>query len=233
MGRPRCRCSWMAGPDLDPVAGQDRDRPPAQTTRLVLPGPARVGRWNAAGRRWPGGEGELAERGRTAAALGAWLVFEDEADLWITLPTHLTRGPPRPHPGRARAGPFPPPLIGRGPGGHKPGEPSRPSSDTRLDDSKSRLDRLPRPHPVRTPAARRPIVLVSVRYCGAPAWPTRIRRPTGPDHRRPARLMPAPLPASSPSSHDDITHSRSVSHTSVPTRPLGRVGTDERELTQI
>jgi transposase len=36
------------------------------------------------------GEGDLAERGRTAAALGAWIVFEDEAGMSMTPPIART-----------------------------------------------------------------------------------------------------------------------------------------------
>lgn len=62
----------------------------AQVARLELPG-SRPPR-DPAGRGRGGrlGEGDLAPGGRTVAALGAWLVFEDEAGFSITPPTTRT-----------------------------------------------------------------------------------------------------------------------------------------------
>lgn len=93
----------LAGPGLDAVPDQGPDRTlvpqelhgagsggVAQTARLDLPGSrSPCGR----GGRGPGGrlgEGDLAPGGRTAAALGAWLAFEDEAGFSLTPPVSGT-----------------------------------------------------------------------------------------------------------------------------------------------
>ncbi len=107
--------------------------------------PATAGTLSSSGSSWVTcgrlGEGDLAERGRTAAALDAWLVFDDEAGFSMTPPTTRTWSRRGHTPtvwvrGRSRRR-----LSVAALACHKPSQPSqlihRPHADTRLDERKS------------------------------------------------------------------------------------------------
>jgi catechol 2,3-dioxygenase-like lactoylglutathione lyase family enzyme len=85
--------SRIKNPDRAPVPQElhrARGGSPAEGAWLELPGPRPP--CDRAGRERGGrlGEGDLAKRGRTVAALDAWLVFEDEAGFSMTPPTTRT-----------------------------------------------------------------------------------------------------------------------------------------------
>lgn len=93
----------LAGPAVDAVEGQDRDRTAlpqelhpargaqaADPARFLLPDPGEESRRTRRGGDLRLGEGDLAAGGRTAAALDAWVVFEDESGFSMTPPTART-----------------------------------------------------------------------------------------------------------------------------------------------
>lgn len=88
---------WLAGPTVDPGQSPGRDRAavpphfvgargvgPAAAQRLVVPGAGPPGNGARRGGGHRTGEGDLAARGSTAAALEAWIVYEDEAGISMT-----------------------------------------------------------------------------------------------------------------------------------------------------
>lgn len=92
--------AWLAGSEMDFVQDQDSDRPPVPQVDDVVGYLADAaaswrqssGYGSSCGRTRRGGggrlgEGRVAARGNTAAVLGAWVVFEDEAGFLMTPPT--------------------------------------------------------------------------------------------------------------------------------------------------